>query len=189
MEVGQYVWLSRKAYPNCYIKSHFSKFERSNLGPFRIISVDNSTNRVTLQITPSRSFETKVSFLKFFNGKLNRNGHEFTPFLDEIILLPIPSKVSIKERVIASKEKLKYDVRSIVGKRVNIKWSSNNKYYPATVIGYTTNQLFNLVHFDEPTIDRGSGLQVTPSEDYYKLKLFKTGDKSRVEKWDLLMTI
>lgn len=113
---------------------------------------------------------------------------EFSPFLDEVILLKIPSKQinNETEKPISDKQKANYDVKSIVGKRVNILWS-DKKYYKATVIGFTTNLSFNLVHFDISTIDKQSGKMVPPCEDFYKLKLYSNDSRSKnTEKWSLL---
>ena len=183
--LNQFVWLSRKSFPNSYASHLFSKFEKTNLGPFKLIEIDEGLNRVVLQITPSRTFQTKVNFISPFNGSYVPDSDSFSPYLDEVIPSKIPSKFDSKERVLPDKNKLKYNVKSIVGKRVNILWS-NKKFYKATVIGYTNNLAFNLVYFDDRTVDKVTNQPVDPSEDYYKLKLFKTDEKSVVEKWSLL---
>lgn len=186
ISVGQYVWLSRKSYPNSYVSSLFPKFSRSNLGPFSVVAVDEGHNRVTLQITPSRQFETKLSYISPFHGVYVRDETQFTPFLDEIILVNIPDRTIIrKEKLLPDKTKLNYNIKSIVGKRISLKWN-DGKFYYATVIGYTTNLLYNLVTFDERTIDKNSDKLVLLSEDFYKLKLYKTADQSKIEKWSLL---
>ena len=184
--VDQWVWLSRKSFPNSYIRSLFPKFSRTNLGPFRIVAIDEKLNRVTLQITPSRVFETKIGFISSHNGIYLPENDRFAPFLDEVILTKIPPKVNnVKEKPISDKVKSNYDIKSIVGKRINVLWS-NKKFYKATVIGFTTNLAFNLVHFDEPTIDKSNNLPVPQCEDFYKLKLFKNDPQSKIEKWSLL---
>src|SRR6185312_2905218 len=38
--IDQYVWLSKKAYDGSREKSLFSKFDKSNLGPYRIVGLD-----------------------------------------------------------------------------------------------------------------------------------------------------
>ena len=140
-------------------------------------------NRVTLSITPSRNFETKLSYILKYSGNYTIPINEFYPYLDEVIPIKIPHITARKSRIISDKYKKNYNIKSIVGKRINLLWNNGN-YYPATVIGYTTNMLYSLVYFDERTIDKATNTPVLPGEDFYKLKLFKSGD-GKVEKWSL----
>ena len=96
------------------------------------------------------------------------------------------NNINNKEKLISDKNKSKYNIKTIVGQRINLLWNQNKTYYKATVIGYTSNLNFNLIFFDEPAIINN---QLTDDrEDYFKAKLFKS-ENSKSEKldtWSLL---
>ena len=164
------------------------KFLSHNLGPFLITHLDDQ-NHATLQITPSKTKSFHLDLLMPYLGEeIPFKPGYFTPQLGEIITIPLPSprKPLDDERLLPESAKKIFNVKSIVGRRIYVLWNSNKKYYKALVIGYTANLEFNLIAFDEPTIDKVSNLVVDPREDYYKVKLFKDQDKVRSEKWSLL---
>jgi len=114
---------------------------------------------------------------------------DFTPSLNEIIKIQIPNtrnQINNKEKPISDKNKSKFNIKTIVGQRINILWNQNKTYYKATVIGYTSNLNFNLIFFDEPTIINN---QITDDrEDYFKAKLFKSENSKseKLDSWSLL---
>jgi hypothetical protein len=107
----------------------------------------------------------------------------FKPALNEVILIPIPTKEDRKpnENPLAESEKKKFDVKSIVGKRVSVYWPSMKDWFSGTVIGYSSNMASNLIFYDElRTPD-------TPDdEDFYKVSLFPAKGRVRLDKWRLL---
>ena len=59
------------------------------------------------------------------------------------------------------------DIESVVGKRINIYWPSNKKWYKGTIIGYKNSKTGNLIYYDEPT----EGID-SREEDFYECRLF-----------------
>ncbi len=100
--------------------------------------------------------------------------------------MPEPRKPNYIEKNVADKEKKNFNIKNIVGKRINILWKADKKYYKAVVIGYSTNLQSSLIAFDDPTIDKATNKIVDQREDYYKVFLFKPNESVRAEKWSLL---
>ena len=83
-------------------------------------------NRITLQITPTRTFETKIGYVEPFHGIYSKKDNEFSPFLDEYITEKIPQRpIQIREKLISDKFKSNFNVTNLVGKRINVLWSNN----------------------------------------------------------------
>jgi hypothetical protein len=167
-------------------KSIQKKFTNRNLGPYEIVDLDN-LKHVTLQLTPSKTQQFHIDQIINYTGNEKPfPPNHFTPLLNEIIKIKIPSRdLNHKEKIISDKNKSKFNIKTIVGQRINILWNQNKKYYKATVIGYTSNLNFNLIFFDEPTKINN---QITDDrEDYFKVKLFKPEGKSeKLDTWSLL---
>ncbi len=190
--VGQLVLLSGRGEPfdSQRDKSIQKKFTNRNLGPFEIVEIDNQKH-ITLQLTPSKKQQFHIDQITTYHGNEKPfPPNQFTPSLNEIIKISIPNtrnQNNIKEKIIPNKNKTNFNIKTIVGQRINILWNQNKTYYKATVIGYTSNLNFNLIFFDEPTIINN---QITDDrEDYFKAKLFKTekGNSSeKLETWSLL---
>ena len=132
------------------------------------------TNKQLFNLSPSKTQAFHFDDLILHEGQLRPfpEGY-FTPSLNEIVKIGIPeNRGPINgEKILPDKKKRKLNVKTIVGRRINVLWKSNKKYYKAKVIGYTTNLNLNLVYFDEPTIDSDGNI-VDEREDYYQLKLF-----------------
>jgi hypothetical protein len=188
--VGQLVLLIARGpqFTNYFDQSLNHKLLSQNIGPFEIINLDDQKH-VTLQITPSTTKSFHLDQITPYSGNEIpfKEGH-FTPQLDEIIIekLPVPRKANFKEKILPDKEKKKYNVKSLVGKRIKILWKEDKKYYNALVIGYSTNLQSSLIAFDDPTIDKATNKEVDQREDYYKVFLFKPNESVRSEKWSLL---
>ena len=189
--IGQLVLLSGRGEPfdSQRDQSIQKKFTNRNLGPFEITNIDNFKH-VTLQLTPSKTQQFHIDQITTYHGNEKPfPPNHFTPSLNEIIKIQIPktrNQTNNKEKPISDKNKSKFNIKTIVGQRINILWNQNKSYYKATVIGYTSNLNFNLIFFDEPTIINN---QITDDrEDYFKAKLFKS-ENSKSEKldtWSLL---
>jgi len=168
-------------------KSLNSKLSNRNIGPYEIKEIDEN-NHAIIQITPSKTVHFHLNDLVHYDGDFQPfpNGC-FAPSLNEIIKIKIPDpRGPVKgEKLIPDKEKNKLNLKSIVGRRVNVLWKANKKYYKGTVIGYTSNLTHNLIFFDEPTISKDNEI-VDVKEDYYQMQLFKSSPNSKVETWSLL---
>ena len=155
--IGQLVLLSGRGEPfdSQRDKSIQKKFTYRNIGPFEITNIDN-LKHVTLQLTPSKTQQFHIDQITPYHGNEKPFPPDhFTPSLNEIIKIQIPktrNQTNNKEKLISDKNKTKFNVKTIVGQRINIIWNQNKTYYKATVIGYTSNLNFNLIFFDEPTI-------------------------------------
>ena len=157
------------------------KFLSQNVGPFKIISV--SDNNITFQLTPTSTFVIHQDNVSHYNGPLKPfPPNYFTPLFNEIIPISIPErkKLSEKVKIFPDSKKKEYDIKTIVGQRINHYWLSTKTWYPATVIGYNSELTHNLVFYDEPT--QGA----IESCDYYKAYLFKTPKTKKVESWSLI---
>ena len=143
-------------------KSLNIKFNYRNFGPYLIESVDEEKH-AKIMITPSKFQVFHVNDLIIYKGseKPFPEGY-FTPSLDEIIKVKIPDPrgPTKGEKILSDKNKIKFNIKTIVGKRINVLWNQNKKFYKATVIGYTTNLNHSLVFFDEPTITNGGEEEV-----------------------------
>lgn len=85
-----------------------------------------------------------------YHGDFSDDESRFAPFLDEVITVPVPTvDGSRKEKVAKESEKKAFDVKSIVGRRVNVYWPTKKQWYKATVIGYTSNLQSNLLFYDD----------------------------------------
>jgi predicted GNAT family acetyltransferase len=151
-----------------------------NLGPFEVVSVDN--NNITIQLTPLETLVIHQDKIGHYTGPLKPfPTNYFTPNLSEIILLPIPErKKEEKVRLLPDSRKKEFDLKSIVGKKVNHYWPSVKKWYSGTIIGYNKDLTHNLIYYDEPTLD------VIPSCDFYKVFLFKSSKSPKVDTWSLI---
>ncbi len=186
IKVGDWVLLScRELVDNNKINNKNNttnrKFSNRNIGPYRVVNLDDR-NHVLLQITPTKTYETRKSEIELFIGGFTENMEAFTPYLDETIPILIPKlNNNIIEKIGKDKDKKDLDIYSIVGKRINVYWPSEKKWYKATVIGYTNDMKSSLLFYDN---DEGV---VERREDYFKGKLFADTEKARVEKWSLLV--
>ena len=111
-------------------KSINSKFSYRNIGPYEIKSIDEEKHAI-VQITPSKTEIFHFNDLLIYEGndKPFPDGY-FTPSLNEIIKIKIPNprEPKQKERLISDKNKSKFDVKSIVGRRINIMWKQNKMH-------------------------------------------------------------
>lgn len=181
LKVGDYVLLSNRerTMTNNNPYTH-RKFLSRNIGPYKVKAVDDR-NHVVLCITPTRDLTVGRANVELFHGEPPITVGCFYPYLDEIIPVKIPENIDYEEKVLKEDAKKDLDVRSIVGRRIRVYWSSEREWYKATVIGYMSDGLTNLVFYDDA---RTLGREL--SEEYYKAKLFKNSDNARVEKWSLL---
>ena len=66
----------------------------------------------------------------------------------------IPDNRNSDDKLIEKLAKIKvnksYNVKSIVGKRMSVRWP-DKKYYKGLVIGFTTTLSHNLIFYDNPT--------------------------------------
>jgi hypothetical protein len=129
--------------------------------------------------------EVHVDNVRPFTGKISQDKFSFIP--GEIIILPIPDPLedipedALLQMKLPDSEKSQYNVYSIVGKYIAVKWSTK-RHYAGIVIGYTNTTVFNLIFYNERTLDSVTKAKVAPSEDYFKVKLYGKG----AVKWFLL---
>jgi Integrase core domain. len=155
-----------------------------NLGPYSVVNTEEEVNHLTLQITPSKTHACHYDDVTLYTGieRPFQDGY-FTPDLTEVIPKKIPiRKAKQGERILGENSKNRFNVKSIVGRRVSVLWPSNKRTYKGTVIGYSTNLQQNLIFYDEPT----KGDNTIESEDYYKCKLFPSNSSTHVDEWNLL---
>jgi hypothetical protein len=150
IKVGSWVLYSTKELKGGEKANNLSrKFTNRYLGPYQVTNLDDR-NHVTFQLTPTKTHTTRKSEVELFNGKYSNENNKFMPLFREIIGVGIPEErgEEKKERECKEREKKKFNVRTLMGRRIRIKWT-NNRWYSATVIGYTADMKFNLVFLDE----------------------------------------
>jgi len=164
-------------------KSLSSKFLSKHIGPFEVDNVDDH-NHAFLRITKSKIIKFHFDDLVSYSGTAVPFPQGcFTPELGEIIPVKIPAVRGplTNEKFSKSSAKKNFDIKTIVGQRVSVKFRpSDVEYSKGLVIGYDSNLKHNLIFYDVPTVD------IDPSEDYYKCYLFPTPISSKTDKWSLL---
>jgi hypothetical protein len=163
-------------------KNLSSKFASTKVGPFSIASVYDKVH-ANLQITPLVTQAFKFDEIEIYNGELKPfPPGKFTPLLNEIIPISIPPRIlPVVECALQNKRNNnKYDIKSIVGKRVSHFWAPTQSYYYGTIIGYNSELTHNLIFYDEPGVP-----QIIESCDYHKAFLFKK-NADAADKWRLL---
>jgi hypothetical protein len=159
------------------------KLSTRNMGPFRILEVKSSRNRVKLEISATVSRWTHFDDIMEWNGEVYDD--VLQPDVGEII--PNRSLPVYPERLdeyngshfCEESEKVKFNIKLIVGKRVYTYWPSTRLWYTGSIIGYNSDLKFNLIFYDTRT----TGVPV--SSDFYKIYLFKIGRK-KPDQWKLL---
>ena len=111
---------------------------------------------------------------------------KFLPKPDEIIpVIDFPTIPSSNMKKLDESSKNKLNVKTIVSHRVLIYWSKSKRYFPGTVIGYTSSLTHNLILYDQRTVDTKTNVLIPPECDLYKEKLFPDG-QGPTAKWILL---
>jgi hypothetical protein len=172
------------------------KLSHKNMGPFKVVRVQEEFNHLDIQIAPSTVITVhRDDVTPYWREGVVVNVDEaeekeeakkkFTPLLNEIVPeLEIPDAKQYEGKKFVEldeKEKAKYDVRTIVGKRIIVKWA-DKKWEPGTVIGYNAALTHNLVFYD----DRRDP-DAEESENYFRAFLYPKGnEKKRKEVWKLI---
>lgn len=180
-KVGMYARIKRR--PEWTVADLNFKMASRLMGPYEIIGVNMERNRLTIKITSIKDFEIHADECVPAE-EIDSSIVQFMPDLNECIPdrnIPVVEKINLKKiQYYPEKEKLNYNVKTIVGKRVSVWWSSNKKYWLGTVIGFDVNLHSNLVFYDERT------KEVPVSEDFYKAYLYPAHEGSRRDTWKLV---
>ncbi len=99
--------------------------------------------------------------------------------LTEEIVISSPQipKNAEKGEMMPSNELKKFSTKSIVGKRIEVRWGK--EWYKATIVGYTKNLLQNLIYYDIRTVPKNE-VTIDPTSDFYKINLFKDSSQWRL---------
>ena len=169
-----------------WIPKHLNpKLSLTNIGPFKIIKV-LANNHVQLDIDGNELTEVHMDDITLYKSNTNTNTNKFKHKpTEKIIIQEIPTvlednEIPAFEDCLPISENNKYNVQTIVGKRIMVWWPSLRLYYSGIVIGYTNDLLNNLVFYDV----RNEG--VAPEIDFVKAKLYGTTPKSRIEVWKII---
>src|SRR3990167_4408221 len=181
-QIDESVWLKS---PDSAVTAGLSKSLASkSLGPFKIVRIDPDRNNVTIQITGDTAQSVKMKYIRralpisqlpILNQVIKLVPNQLT---EEIIILfpQIPNDAE-KGEMMPSSELKKLTTKSIVGKRIEVRWGK--EWYKATIVGYTKNLLMNLIYYDVRTVSKND-VVVDPSSDFYKINLFKDSSQWRL---------
>jgi hypothetical protein len=180
-EIGDYVIV--KKLDNWKIKDLNPKLNYKNAGPFKIITIDETKNHVSLEITAGDIREFHFDDIKKYTIAIEEKPTEFRAGLKEIILIQqIPdSPKNELQKFETNKVKNTFNIKSIVGRRISVYWPSFKDWNAGIVIGYDCKMKYNLIYYDDI-----KDQNVPKSDSYFKACLFATSDNSRVENWKLL---
>jgi len=152
-----------------------------SLGPFKIVNIDDVRNNVTIQITAETAQSVKMKYIRrALPSQLPNQIFKLVPNqLNEEIVISSPQipKNAEKGEMMPSNELKKLSTKSIVGKRIEVRWGK--EWYKATIVGYTKNLLQNLIYYDIRTVPKNE-VTIDPTSDFYKINLFKDSSQWRL---------
>ena len=147
------------------------KLDDRGLGPFKVISVNNEKGNVTISLAPNTNIEVKICDVrKTLLKQAIDDAQDFRLIKGhkkDVLVIFSPKLPDFEEvtRESTPEERNSSDVRAMLGKRIEVKWTQANwpGNHRGTVVGFKGKK--NLVFYDDSFKDR------VPT-DYYGESLF-----------------